>query len=169
MTDNFDKTRLQDKGNATKGEPRQFLTFSVMDEEYGVDIMTVREIKGWTQTTRLPNSSECLRGVMNLRGLIIPIFDLRARFSKTLTDASAKHVVIILAVGGRNIGILVDAVSDILTVGDADIKSAPEGQNQPEGDFIAGLISLGNRMVVLLKVEHLFDEKSLPPAETIAA
>src|ERR1700759_397963 len=109
MSDHFDQTRSADK-NAESGDSLQFLTFSVNGEEYGVDIMTVREIKGWTETTRLPNTPACMRGVMNLRGLIIPIFDLRARFTETLTEANANHVVIILAVDERNIGILVDAV-----------------------------------------------------------
>src|SRR6201994_2991488 len=99
MTDNFDKTREGETANTPDGSDAcQFLTFTVGDEEYGVDIMTVREIKGWTETTRLPNTPEYMRGVMNLRGLIIPIFDLRARFTRQLTQANASHVVIILAV-----------------------------------------------------------------------
>ncbi len=153
MADNFDKTR---EGESS-GDQRQFLTFAIGGEEYGVDIMIVREIKGWTDVTRLPNSPEFLRGVMNLRGLIVPIFDLRARFKHEMTQANSKHVIIILAVGTRNIGILVDAVSDILTVMQSDIKPAPEMETGVSSDFINGLISLEERMVVLLSVEHLFD------------
>lgn len=164
MSDNFDKTREGDKGNAQK----QFLTFTVGGEEYGVDIMTVREIKGWTETTRLPNSPEFMRGVMNLRGLIIPIFDLQARFRKDLTQASSKHVIIILAVGERNIGILVDAVSDILTVNESEIKPSPDTENNAHANFIGGLISLENRMVVVLEVEHLFDAKAIETAHQAA-
>lgn len=166
MSDGFDKTRTgQDKVAGTQ----QFLTFAVMGEEYGVDIMGVREIKGWTETTRLPNSPEFMRGVMNLRGLIVPIFDLRARFSRGLTQADAKHVVIILAVAERNIGILVDAVSDILTVSDSDIKPAPDTQTKLDANFINGLISLDNRMVVLLNVNHLFDTKNMEQVTEHAA
>jgi len=157
MADNFDKTREGDLG----AEQRQFLTFTVEGEEYGVDIMTVREIKGWTETTRLPNSTESMRGVMNLRGLIIPIFDLRARFKHTLTEANSKHVVIILAVGERNIGILVDAVSDILSVNHTDIQPVPELDSGANTDFVDGLISLEQRMVVLLSVGHLFGSELL--------
>src|ERR1700759_4836176 len=131
MTDHFDQARAETgKGAAPKDDPQQFLTFTVQGAEYGVDIMTVREIKGWTETTRLPNSPDYMRGVMNLRGLIIPIFDLRARFGKGLTQADVKNVVIILAVTGRNIGILVDSVSDILTVDPGEIKAAPEMEVQ---------------------------------------
>ena len=170
MSDNFDKTRAENKDTPVQnGDPRQFLTFAVMGEEYGVDIMTVREIKGWTEITRLPNSPEFMRGVMNLRGLIIPIFDLRARFRHELTEANAKHVIIILAVKDRNIGILVDAVSDILTVNEGDIKPTPEIETNVGSDFISGLISLENRMVVLLTVEHLFDEESIRSTQKSAA
>ena len=168
MTDNFDKNRTVDRKD-DNGDGQQYLTFTVGAEEYGVDIMTVREIRGWTETTRLPNSPDFMRGVMNLRGLIIPIFDLRARFARQLTDANAKHVVIILAVKERNIGILVDAVSDILTVNASEIKPAPEIEvkdaSQFRGDYISGLISLEDRMVVLLTVEHLFDESVMKQAQ----
>lgn len=160
--DDFDKTREVEKENQIqKSTTQQFLTFTVQDEEYGVDIMTVREIKGWTETTRLPNSQEFMRGVMNLRGLIIPIFDLRTRFHRGLTDATAKHVVIILVIGNRNIGILVDTVSDILDVNSEQIKSAPASEGQDAADYINGLISLQDRMVVLLDVEHLFETHHL--------
>lgn len=165
MADNFDKTREIAEAQATQnGTTRQFLTFTIKGEEYGMDIMTVREIKGWTETTRLPNSPEYMRGVMNLRGLIIPIFDLYARFSSNLTQATEKHVVIILAVGERNIGILVDGVSDILTVTEADIKPTPELESGVKADFISGLISLQQRMVVLLNIQHLFN-----PEQVLAA
>lgn len=137
-------------------DARQFLTFSVGAEAYGVDIMTVHEIKGWTQTTRLPSAPAYMRGVINLRGLIVPIFDLRARFALGLTEVSAHHVVIIVAVGARTVGILVDAVSDILTVSPEDIKPKPESQAMAAQDYVQGLISVDSRMVVLLDIERLF-------------
>ena len=158
MADNFDKTReIKDAEDNTL----QFLTFTINDEEYGVDIMAVREIKGWTETTRLPNSPAYMRGVINLRGLIIPIFDLRARFGREQTIASVKNVVIILAVGERNIGILVDSVSDILTVNNSEVKPAPETEHKEEASYINGLISLDDRMVVLLIVQKLFSSDLL--------
>lgn len=155
MTDHFDKAREGEKAAGIPLTARQFLTFTLGQEEYGVDIMTVREIKGWTETTRLPNTPEFMRGVMNLRGLIIPIFDLRLRFHQGQTQATEKHVVIILAVGERNIGILVDTVSDILDALPEQIKPAPEADTQ-EAAYIKGLISLDNRMVVILDVNQLF-------------
>lgn len=166
MSDHFDQTRDSEKG----GDLLQFLTFTIGSEEFGVDIMTVREIKGWTETTRLPNSPECMRGVMNLRGIIIPIFDLRARFGKGLTEANASHVIIILAVAGRNIGILVDGVSDILSTPPEEVKPAPDLDGGAiSEEYIAGLISREERMVVLLEVNHLFDASELPRQLTEAA
>jgi purine-binding chemotaxis protein CheW len=170
MADGFDKIRENEKAEAAqKNTPRQFLTFTVDREEYGVDIMTVREIKGWTETTRLPNAPEFMRGVMNLRGLIIPTFDLRTRLNLGQTAATAKHVVIILAVGERNIGLLVDTVSDILDVTAEAIKPAPAADTQVDAAFISGLISLETRMVVLLDVDHLFEAKHIDKAISEAA
>lgn len=147
---------LESNALAGAADACQFLTFTVGVEEYGVDIMTVREIKGWTETTRLPNTPDYMRGVMNLRGLIIPIFDLRTRFHHGLTEATPKHVVIILAVGTRNMGILVDAVSDILDTTRDAIKPAPERSSEAESECVTGLISYQDRMVVLLDVDRLF-------------
>jgi purine-binding chemotaxis protein CheW len=133
----------------------QFLTFTVGKEEFGVDIMMVREVKGWSETTRLPNSPEHLRGVLNLRGIIIPIFDLRARFGGGLTEANEKNVVVIIAVSNRTLGILVDTVSDILTVGSSEIKPSPETNTGQNEKFVSGLIAVEGRMVVLLDIEML--------------
>jgi purine-binding chemotaxis protein CheW len=164
MAANLDNTQA----DKPSGETRQFLTFAVSGEEYGVDIMTVREIKGWTEATRLPNSPDYMRGVMNLRGVIVPIFDLRIRFGKDASEVSGKNVIIILAVEDRNIGILVDAVSDILTVDSTAIKPAPEMDVKVDEYYISGLISLEERMVVLLEVSHLFDHEHINQASQVA-
>jgi purine-binding chemotaxis protein CheW len=139
-----------------QGESQQFLTFTVANEEYGVDIMTVREIKGWADTTRLPNTPPYMRGVMNLRGVIVPIFDLRARFTADLTNATPKHVTIVLAAGERIVSILADTVSDILTVKMEEIKPAPDTETTIDGRYVTGLIAVEGRMVVLLDIEKLF-------------
>jgi purine-binding chemotaxis protein CheW len=142
---------------AMAAAPAQFLTFTVGEGEYGVDIMSVREIKGWSEVTRLPNRPDHMRGVMNLRGLIIPIFDLRCRFGQGLTEAGDKHAIVILAVGDRTIGVLVDAVSDILEVTTGEIKPAPQQEEAAaEGRYVSGLIAREGRMVVLLRMEDLF-------------
>lgn len=158
--------RLEDQS----GETVQFLTFEVDSSEYGVDIMKVREIRGWTDTTRIPNSPDYMRGVINLRGLVIPIFDLRTRFGQGRTEANEKNVVIVIAVGKRTIGILVDAVSDILTVDKDQVKTAPSSnETDIDDDYIEGLISVDEKMVVLLDVDYLFDAGVLDDAAKVAA
>ncbi len=134
----------------------QYITFTVGSEEYGVDIMEVREIKGWSTATRLPNAPIYVRGVINLRGTMVPIFDLRARFGGPATEATSTHVVVILTVGRRIVGILVDAVSDILTIDRAEIRPLPSMEGGNTADFISGLATIGGRMVALLRPGLLF-------------
>lgn len=153
---------------ATEESTQQFLTFSVAGEQYGVDIMAVREIKGWTPATRLPNRPDYMRGVMNLRGAIIPIFDLRCRFGQGLTEPDEQHVIIILAVEERTIGILVEAVSDIVEVGTSEIRPAPQQETiSPRDRFVTGLIAREDRMLVALDIARLFqpDELDAPDGE----
>ncbi len=149
---------------AADSEAGQYLTFTIGEEEFAVDIMIVREIKGWAGVTRLPNAPAYVRGVINLRGVILPIFDLRARFGMGETQATEKNVVIMLAVGDRTIGVLVDTVSDILTASKDEIKSAPDMQTNIDDAYVNGLISVDERMVVLLEVKGLFDRKTLDAA-----
>ncbi|MEZ5823623.1 MAG: chemotaxis protein CheW [Geminicoccaceae bacterium] len=151
-------------GTTSGGESdldHQFISFKVAEQEYGVDIMSVREIKGWSETTMLPHSPHYMRGVLNLRGAIVPVFDLRARFGGGGTETSKTHVVIIVAVEGRTIGMLVDAVSDILTAHGDDIRPVPETGEGAEHDFIKGLVTVAERMVALLDVARLFDIESI--------
>ncbi len=135
----------------------QFVSFKVEDSEYCIDIMAVREIQGWVNVTALPNTPQYVRGVLNLRGVIVPIFDLRCRFGNGLTEASALHVVIIVAVGERTMGLLVDAVSDILTINSEEILPVPEVEARGDQKFVNGLITVQDRMVALLEIERLFD------------
>ncbi len=135
----------------------QFVSFKVDESEYGIDIMAVREIQGWVNVTTLPNTPEYVRGVLNLRGVIVPLFDLRCRFGNGLTDATALHVVIIVAVGERTMGLLVDAVSDILTINSEEILPVPEIESRGDQRFLDGLITVQDRMVALLEIDRLFD------------
>jgi purine-binding chemotaxis protein CheW len=136
--------------------PRQFISFRIDGEEYAIDIMAVREIKGWTATTKLPNQQPHMLGVLNLRGAIVPIFDLRRRFGKDLTEATPMHVVIIASVQDRTVGLLVDAVSDILTVDAGEIRPVPETERGDGEDFLSGIVAIGGGMVVLLDLDCLF-------------
>lgn len=141
---------------AASAEPRQqFITFTLGVEEYGVDIMMVREIKGWTEATTLPQSPPHVRGVINLRGVIIPIIDLRARFGKGVTDPTPMHVVIIVKTGTRTNGLLVDTVSDIISAEPSSVRPVPEMGIRTEENFLDGLVALEQRMVTLVSLERL--------------
>ena len=147
----------------------QFVTFTIGEEEYGVDIMSVREIKGWSETTMLPNTPDYMRGVLNLRGLIVPIFDLRSRFGGGNTEVTPLHVVIIIAVGDRFIGILVDAVSDIVTINDAEIRNVPKMERRVENEYLSGLVTVEGRLVALLDTEKLFSHKDVEQGQEAAS
>jgi purine-binding chemotaxis protein CheW len=162
--------RSAQTASPASGSVQQFISFRVAEEEFAIDIMAVREIKGWTETTTLPNQPEYLLGVLNLRGTIVPIFDLRCRFGMGLTTATRMHVVIIVCVLNRTIGLLVDAVSDILTVDSSDIRPIPEvDRTNGDSQFLTGIITVNDGMVVLLSLEALFDKSAVPPASSLAA
>jgi len=129
---------------------KQYVTFLVGDRSYGVDIVKVREIKQWSQTTTLPNQPDFTRGVLNLRGTIVPVFDLRARFGGGLSEATENHVVVIVL------------VSDIITIANDAVKPVPGQSFQDDGQSLSGLVSSGDDMVALLDLENLFprDEES---------
>lgn len=127
----------------------QLIAFSIDEQIYGVEITTVREIRAWNGATPLPNTREYVRGVINLRGTIVPIFDLRARFGDGQTNPTKNHVVVVMSVGEKWIGILVDAVSDILTVSKDDIHAVPEG-NSVDTELLNGIVTHESRMVGLI-------------------
>ncbi|WP_315782024.1 MULTISPECIES: chemotaxis protein CheW [unclassified Bradyrhizobium] len=154
---------------------QQFITFTLGEEEYGIDIMVVREIKGWTETTMIPNSPAHVRGVINLRGIIVPIFDLRARFGVGVTIPTNMHVVIIVAAGTRTVGLLVDTVSDIISVDPKEIREVPDMGMPVEDQFLEGLVAIENRMVTLVSLSGLFGisadsaNRTVPQADAAAA
>ena len=138
-------------------EVRQYITFTVGSEEYGVGILAVREIRGWTQESKLPNLPPHVRGVINLRGTIIPILDLRARFGGGMTEATKTHVVVVIQVGETAWGLLVDAISDILTVSRDQIRPVPAMETgEAHAEYLTGLFTVEQRMVTLLDVDRLF-------------
>lgn len=145
---------------------KQFITFTLGPEEYGIDIMVVREIKGWTDTTMIPNAPSHVRGVINLRGVIVPIFDLRARFGMGLTTPTKMHVVIIVAAGTRTIGLLVDTVSDIISVDPTSIRAVPEMGLPSDDQFLDGLVAMEERMVTLVSLSGLFGHSASEPRIT---
>ena len=141
-----------DYGNVTQVNAQnslQLIAFSIGEQTYGVEITTVREIRAWNGATPLPNTREYVRGVINLRGTIVPIFDLRARFGEGQTSPTKNHVVVVMSVGDKWVGILVDAVSDILTISKDEIHNVPEG-NSVDTELLNGIVTHDTRMVGLI-------------------
>jgi purine-binding chemotaxis protein CheW len=135
--------------------PLQQLTFTLADEEYGVDILAVREIRGWTRVTRIPQTPAHLLGVLNLRGAIVPIMDLRLRFGLDREAYDESTVTIIVSVTDRLFGIVVDAVSDVVDIDAAAIKPVPDMGAVVDTRYLRGLTTHLERMVMLLDVEKL--------------
>ncbi|ARP98691.1 chemotaxis protein CheW [Pseudorhodoplanes sinuspersici] len=139
--------------------PTQIISFAIGDDQYGVDIMAVREIKGWSEITHLPRQPDSVRGVLNLRGAIVPIIDLRCRFGQGLTEASAIHVVIIVQVGARVVGLLADRVLDIVSFDAAQVQPVPKIAQASRIDFLSGLVTVDTSMIALIDLNNLL---SLP-------
>jgi purine-binding chemotaxis protein CheW len=133
----------------------QFISFAIGDDQYGVDIMAVREIKGWSDITHLPKQPEYVRGVLNLRGAIVPIVDLRYRFGQGLTETTPLHIVIIVQIGGRQIGLIGDRVLDIVSVDVAQIQPVPRTAQGKTTDFLSGLVTHDNTMIALIDLPNL--------------
>ncbi|MEM8926048.1 MAG: chemotaxis protein CheW [Actinomycetota bacterium] len=142
-----------------EGTTNQYLTFMLGEEEFGVDILRVQEIKGWEPSTAIPNTPEYIRGVMNLRGTVVPIVDLRLRFELDSADYSPTTVVIVLKVEGdhstRTMGFVVDAVSEVYNVGVEQLQPAPEFGSRVNTAFIRSLAVIEDKMLILLDFDCL--------------
>jgi len=148
---------------------QQFLTFILGDENYAVDILRVQEIKGWSPVTNIPNTPEYMRGVLNLRGTIVPIVDLRMRFSMESVEYTELTVVIVLFIKSegreRTLGIVVDGVSDVLSVKDEEIKQTPDFGSSISTEYIRGLVTVDENMVMLLDIDLLLSVDELNELE----
>jgi purine-binding chemotaxis protein CheW len=137
---------------------QELIAFRIGDQEFTVNIMNVREIRGWTTATPLPHTPSYMKGVINLRGAVLPIVDLSARLGMKPAVPTPRHVIIVAQVRQRIVGLLVDAVSDILTVRDQDIQPTPEVASEHEKSFARGILPIENRMICLVELEALFPE-----------
>jgi purine-binding chemotaxis protein CheW len=138
----------------------EFISFSIGEEQYGVDIMAVREIKGWTEITHLPKQPDYVRGVLNLRGVMVPIIDLRCRFGQGTTEATAYHVVIVVQVEQRLVGLLADRVLDILAFDAGQVQPVPHVARSSRVDFLSGLVTVDGTMIALVDLNNLLGEQS---------
>ena len=152
------------RGAAMGGE---FLTFRLGAEEYGIDILRVQEIRSYEPPTRIANAPEFIKGVVNLRGVIVPIVDLRLKLACQSADYNSFTVVIVLNVKGRVVGAVVDSVSDVLALDQDTIKPAPEMSSAVDTSFITGIGSVSDRMLILMDIEGLMASEEMGLIDTL--
>jgi purine-binding chemotaxis protein CheW len=145
----------------TATRPREYLTFRLGNEEYGIDILKVQEIRSYEPPTRIANAPAHVKGVVNLRGVIVPIVDLRLRLNTENCDYNAFTVVIVLHVAGRVVGAVVDGVSDVLEIAPDSVRAAPEISSAVDAGCILGLGQVGERMLILLDIERLMTDPAM--------
>ena len=137
---------------------RQLITFQLGDQILGVDIMAIREIRAWSPATPLPNVPTYVRVVVNLRGVVLPVFDLRHRLNWGVTDPSARHVIIVVRIGEQLQGIIVDAVNDIVSIHPDAMQPIPDIGDAEASRFLEGLATIDNRMILVLALDRLVDQ-----------
>jgi purine-binding chemotaxis protein CheW len=151
----------QPRPAAAEEAGREFLTFRLGAEEYGIEILKVQEIRGWENPTAIANTPQFIKGVINLRGTIVPIVDLRLKFGLSNATYNDLTVVIIISVARRVVGIVVDAVSDVVTLMPQQVRPAPEFGAALDTRFITGLGTLGERMLILADIERLMTSRDM--------
>lgn len=157
----------QQIGLTTDGS--QFLTFQLGEELYGVDILRVQEIKGYTAVTRIPNTPPHIKGVLNLRGTIVPIVELRTKFGMPTIDYTMFTVIVVVVVREKIMGLVVDAVSDVLNIDKKDIQPAPQFGAKVDVSFLNGIGKSGDRLVALLDMDRLLSDSDLQDSAGAAA
>ena len=153
---------------ASREATREVLVFVLGKEEYGVDILKVQEIRSYEKVTAIPSAPAYLKGVVNLRGIIVPVIDLRVKFGLADPRYDSFTVVIILRIAGRVIGIVVDGVSDVVGLAPGEVKAAPQLGALVDSSFLAGLATQGERMILLLDIEKFLSSGELNVLNQVA-
>lgn len=148
---------------------QEFLAFKLGKEEYGIDILKVQEIRGYEAVTRIANAPEFIKGVVNLRGIIVPIVDMRIKFNLGEPTYDQFTVVIILNIGGRVVGMVVDSVSDVITLSAEQVKPAPDIGTTFQTDHLMGLGTLDERMLILVNIDKMMSSADMGLIEAAAA
>ncbi|MBX3454717.1 chemotaxis protein CheW [Ferrovibrio sp.] len=166
------------RGGLTRGNARSdgentaaaqdYLTFAIDQQVYGIDILSVREIRAWTDVTNLPNTPEYVRGIINLRGTIVPIYDLRVRLGGGVTKPTRMHVVIVVVAANGTFGLLVDSVSDILSIVDRDLQTVPETDAASDYRFLSAIVARDERMVSIIDLDRLVSGQAAMQMQQIA-
>lgn len=157
MSDSTTKELKPEIGLPTDGS--QFLTFTLGEEVYGVDILHVQEIKGYTAVTKIPNTPSYIKGVLNLRGTIVPIVELRAKFGMPTIEHTTVTVIIVLVVRDKVMGLMVDSVSDVVSLGKKDIQPPPQFGVKQDVSCVRGIGQSGEKLVTVLDVDRLLADR----------
>lgn len=155
MSQPLTATPITTSGPSASRTANEFLTFRLGKEEYGIEILKVQEIRGYDAITRIANVPEFIKGVVNLRGIIVPIIDMRIKFNLGTVEYNQFTVVIILNVSGRVMGIVVDGVSDVITLAAEQVRPAPDFAADLDTEYIIGLGTVDERMLILMDIEAL--------------
>jgi purine-binding chemotaxis protein CheW len=155
---------VPDIASAGGANQHEFMTFRVGGQEFCVDVMAVREIRGWTPATPVPQAPNYVRGVINLRGTVLPIVDLAARLGFTPAEPTARHAIMVTQVHHQVVGLLVDGVSDIVSITDANIQPTPDVASEVAKTIVKGVIVLEGRLISLITLDNL-----LQPGDRLAA
>ncbi|OGT12404.1 MAG: chemotaxis protein CheW [Gallionellales bacterium RIFCSPLOWO2_12_FULL_59_22] len=157
------------ESQAANSGSRELLTFTLGSEEYGIDILKVQEIRGYDAVTTIANAPEFIKGVINLRGIIVPIIDMRIKFNLGNVTYNELTVVIILNVANRVVGIVVDGVSDVIALTAEQLKPAPEFSSTLGAQYITGLGTVDERMIIVIDIEKLMTSRDMDLVEMAAA
>lgn len=161
MMQNSENLSKKTQSDGSEISTHEFLAFTLGNEEYGIDILKVQEIRGYEAVTRIANAPDFLKGVINLRGIIVPIVDMRIKFNLGTPTYDQLTVVIILNIGVRVVGMVVDSVSDVMTLLPAQVRPAPEMNTTFNNDFLIGLGTLEERMLILVDIEKLMSSPEM--------
>jgi purine-binding chemotaxis protein CheW len=157
---------MHSRADHSAAATRQVLTFALGQEIYGVDILRVKEIRGWSPVTRIPQTSAAVLGVLNLRGAIVPVIDLRVRLAMPSADFNSLTVVIVLSLrtvaGQRECGIVVDSVRDVVDLATDSVRAAPSVDGELAGEFIEGIATVGEQMLILFNADSLVSGDASP-------
>ena len=159
----------QAQTDAGQVEGKEYLAFTLGQEEYGIDILRVQEIRGYEPVTRIANAPDFIKGVVNLRGIIVPIVDMRVKLNLGTPTYDQFTVVIILSIAGRVVGMVVDSVSDVMTLTPEQVKPAPEMGTSFDSDYLIGLGTLDERMLILVDIDKLMSSPEMGLIEKLAA
>jgi purine-binding chemotaxis protein CheW len=162
-------TQATNKPDARDASGSEYLAFTLGSEEYGIDILKVQEIRGYEAVTRIANAPEFIKGVINLRGIIIPVVDMRIKFQLGTPTYDQFTVVIILNIGGRIMGMVVDSVSDVTTLTPEQVKPAPEMGSAFNGEYLMGLGTIDERMLILIDIDRLMSSSEMGLIDRMAA